>query len=175
MFVPFLYELRDRGVKVGAQEALSLAEALGIGLHKGTLDGFYEVARALCVHREQDLDAFDRAFAHHFRGVPDDALAITDELLQWLEQPAAMRQLTELEKEMLQRLDLAEARERLRGGWRSSGSGTTAAAAGSARAAPHRTAAGDTIPPESRSAPRPAGGAPWRSRASAISAISAPT
>src|ERR1700730_4737876 len=114
MFVPFLYELRDRGVKVGAQEALSLAEALGLGLHKGTLDGFYEVARALCVHREQDLDAFDRAFAHHFRGVPDDALALTEELLQWLEQPAAKRQLTELEKQILERLDLAQARERLR-------------------------------------------------------------
>jgi len=95
MFVPFLYELRDRGVKVGAQEALSLAQALGLGLHKGTLDGFYQVARALCVHREQDLDAFDRAFAHHFRGIPDDALALTEELLQWLEQPAAKRGLTE--------------------------------------------------------------------------------
>jgi uncharacterized protein with von Willebrand factor type A (vWA) domain len=114
VFVPFLYELRDRGVKVGAQEALSLAQALGLGLHKGTLDGFYEVARALCVHREQDLDAFDRAFAHHFRGVPDEALALTDELLQWLEQPKAKRQLTELEQELLERLDLVEARERLR-------------------------------------------------------------
>src|SRR4051812_33439055 len=114
MFVPFLYELRDRGVNVGAQEALSLAQALGLGLHKGTLDGFYEVARALCVHREQDLDAFDRAFAHHFRGVPDDALALTDELLQWLEQPVAKRQLTELEKELLENLDLNQARERLR-------------------------------------------------------------
>src|SRR2546427_5889132 len=114
MFVPFLYELRDRGVKVGAQEALSLAQALGLGLHKGTLDGFYQVARALCVHREQDLDAFDRAFAHHFRGVPDDALALTDELLQWLEQPAAKRQLTELEKQILERLDLAEGRGRRR-------------------------------------------------------------
>ena len=72
MFVPFLYELRDRGVPVGAQEALSLAQALALELHRGILDGFYEVARALCVHREQDLDAFDRAFAHHFRGVPDD-------------------------------------------------------------------------------------------------------
>ena len=114
MFVPFLYELRERGVKVGAQEALSLAQALGLGLHRGTLDGFYEVARALCVHREQDLDAFDRAFAHHFRGVPDDALALTDELLQWLEQPAAKRKLTELERQLLERIDLVEARERLR-------------------------------------------------------------
>jgi uncharacterized protein len=114
MFVPFLYELRERGVKVGAQEALSLAEALGLGLHKGTLDGFYEVARALCVHREQDLDGFDRAFAHHFRGVPDEALAITDELLQWLQEPAGARTLTAAEKELLERLDLEEARERLR-------------------------------------------------------------
>ena len=114
MFVPFLYELRDRGVNVGGQEALSLAEALGLGLHKGTLDGFYEVARALCVHREQDLDAFDRAFAHHFRGVPDDALALTDEILAWLEHPAGRRQLTETEKQLLESLDLAEARERLR-------------------------------------------------------------
>ncbi|MGZ6124983.1 MAG: vWA domain-containing protein [Myxococcales bacterium] len=114
MFVPFLYELRDRGVKVGAQEALSLAEAVALGLHKGTLDGFYEVARALCVHREQDLDGFDRAFAHHFRGVPDEALALTDEVLAWLERPATRRRLTEMEKQLLERLDLAEARERLR-------------------------------------------------------------
>src|SRR5918912_4556268 len=113
MFVPFLYELRDRGVKVGAQEALSLAQALALELHRGTLDGFYEVARALCVHREQDLDAFDRAFAHHFRGVPEEALAIADEVLRWLEQPAGRRQLTELEKELLERLDLKDVHERL--------------------------------------------------------------
>src|SRR4051812_50156186 len=112
MFVPFLYELRDRGVKVGAQEALSLAEALRLGMHKGTLDGFYEVARALCVHREQDLDAFDRAFAHHFRGVTEEALAITDEVLQWLAQPVSRRQLTEMEKELLERLDLPQAPRR---------------------------------------------------------------
>jgi len=114
VFVPFLYELRERGVKVGAQEALSLATALTLELHRGTLDGFYEVARALCVHREQDLDAFDRAFAHHFRGVPDEALAMTDEVLRWLEQPGARRNLTALEEELLERLDLKEARERLR-------------------------------------------------------------
>src|SRR3954462_6015298 len=108
MFVPFLYELRERGVKVGAQESLSLAQALGLGLHKGTLDGFYEVARALCVHREQDLDAFDRAFAHHFRGVPDDAIALTDELLEWLQEPKAKRELTDLEQALLQKMDFEQ-------------------------------------------------------------------
>jgi uncharacterized protein with von Willebrand factor type A (vWA) domain len=114
VFVEFLYELRGRGVQVGAQEALSVAQALELELHKGTLDGFYEVARALCVHREQDLDAFDRAFAHHFRGVPDEALALTDEVLRWLEDPVGKRELTPEEKELLQKLDLHEARERLR-------------------------------------------------------------
>jgi uncharacterized protein with von Willebrand factor type A (vWA) domain len=114
MFVEFLYELRERGVKVGPQEAGSLAQALGLGLHKGTLDGFYEMARALCVHREQDLDAFDRAFAHHFRGVPDEAIALTEELMRWLEEPAARRQLTELERQQLKAMDLEEVREQMR-------------------------------------------------------------
>jgi uncharacterized protein with von Willebrand factor type A (vWA) domain len=114
MFVEFLYELRERGVKVGPQEAGSLAKALGLGLHEGTLDGFYEMARALCVHREQDLDAFDRAFAHHFRGVPDEAIALTEELMRWLEQPAAKRQLTELERQQLKAMDLEQVREQMR-------------------------------------------------------------
>src|SRR5438270_1413565 len=114
MFVEFLYELRSRGVKVGPQEAMSLAQALGAGLHRGTLDGFYETARALCVHREQDLDGFDRAFAHHFRGVPDEAIALTEELMRWLEEPAAKRQLTELEQQMLKALDLDQVRAQMR-------------------------------------------------------------
>ena len=53
VFVPFLFELRARKIKVGAQEAMSLARALSMGLHESSLDGFYHVARALCVHREQ--------------------------------------------------------------------------------------------------------------------------
>ena len=61
-FVPFLYELRAKKVKVGAQEAVALAKALAMGLHDSSLDGFYHVARAICVHRESDLDAFDEAF-----------------------------------------------------------------------------------------------------------------
>src|SRR5919201_4710461 len=106
MFVPFLYELRDRGVRVGAQEALSLAQALALELHKGTLDGFYEVARALCVHREEELDAFDRAFAHHFKGVPDEALRLTEEVLAWLEAPVDKRVLDEDERKLLESIDL---------------------------------------------------------------------
>src|SRR5438270_1554833 len=113
MFVPFLYELRERGVKVGAQEALSLAQALGLGLHRGTLDGFYQVARALCVHREQDLDAFDTAFAVHFKGVTEEAIELTEEMLRWLEEAVPKRELTDEERDLLERLDLKEAKRRL--------------------------------------------------------------
>ena len=62
MFVPFLFELRKRKVKVGLQEAMALAQALKMGLHDSSLDGFYHVARAVCVHSETDLDAFDEAY-----------------------------------------------------------------------------------------------------------------
>lgn len=114
MFVDFLYELRRRGVKVGPQEALTLADALGRNLHDSTLDGFYEVARALCVHRAEDLDAFDRAFAAHFQGVTEEALVLTEELLEWLREAAPRRELSDEERKLIERLDLEEARQRLR-------------------------------------------------------------
>ena len=85
MFIDFLYALRERKVPVGAQEAVALAVALEQGLHDSSLDGFYNVARALLVHSEAHLDDFDVAFAQHFRGVYADAKKITDELLEWLE------------------------------------------------------------------------------------------
>jgi len=88
MFVGFLYELRRQGVPVGAQEALALARALEAGLHDSSLDGFYEVARALCVHSEAHLDGFDRAFLAHFRGVSERGEALAEALLEWLRQAA---------------------------------------------------------------------------------------
>ena len=59
MFVDFLYELRKRKVPVGTQEAVALAEAISKGLHESSLDGFYQVSRALMIHSEQHLDDFD--------------------------------------------------------------------------------------------------------------------
>ena len=89
ILVPFLYELRAKKLKVGPPEALAMARALARGLHESSLDGFYHVARALCVHREADLDAFDQAFSSHFKGVTLEAIAIADELSQWLSDPMA--------------------------------------------------------------------------------------
>jgi uncharacterized protein with von Willebrand factor type A (vWA) domain len=113
MFLEFLYELRRCGLKVGTQEAMALAEALARDLHETTLDGFYEVARALCVHREQDLDAFDTAFAAYFKGVERAAIELTDELIAWLKESVGRRELTDEERRLLESIDLAEVRRRL--------------------------------------------------------------
>ena len=89
MIVPFIYELRQRDVPVGVQEALALSRALGAGLHHNSLDGFYHVARALLIHSEAHLDAFDRAFLAHFRGIEDEAQSVHEKLLEWLKEAIA--------------------------------------------------------------------------------------
>ena len=112
MFVPFIYALRARGVPVGTQEAVSLGQALAAGLHESSLDGFYEVSRAILVHDEKHLDDFDQAFATHFQGAEEAGLALEKELLDWLEDAKdRVRELTEEERAMLERYDLDELRE----------------------------------------------------------------
>ena len=108
MFIDFIYELRRNKVPVGMQEAVALARALGLGLHDSSLDGFYFVARSILVHRESHLDAFDVAFAAHFRGIAADAKEIHAELLDWLRDPIQRRQLTDEERALLKALDLEE-------------------------------------------------------------------
>src|SRR5262245_54075972 len=108
MFVDFLYELRSRKVPVGAQEAVGLARALGAGLHDSSLDGFYNVARAMLVHSEAHLDDFDLAFAKHFRGVHVEAKAVAEELLDWLRDPIKMQELSDEERSLIEALDMDE-------------------------------------------------------------------
>jgi uncharacterized protein len=108
MFVEFLYELRQRRVPVGTQEAVALARALALDMHESSLDGFYHTARALLIHSETHLDDFDLVFAHHFRGVPLAAKAIAQELLDWLKNPLKMRELSEEERAGIEALDLEE-------------------------------------------------------------------
>ncbi|MBK8941915.1 MAG: VWA domain-containing protein [Polyangiaceae bacterium] len=108
MFVDFLYDLRRRKVPVGAREAVSLARALGFGLHDSSLDGFYLVSRSLLVHDEKHLDDFDVAFAEHFRGVHIESKKIAEELLSWLRDPIKIRELSDEEREALRKLDLDE-------------------------------------------------------------------
>lgn len=137
MFVPFLYELRARKVPVGTQEAVALAGALKAGLHDSSLDGFYFVARALLIHDEKHLDAFDEAFGKAFHGLEGKALELHQQLLDWVKEarqrlPALTDEeralLEQLEPDELQRLfeeRLREQKERHDGGNKWIGTGGT--------------------------------------------------
>ena len=111
LIVPFLYELRQKKLKVGSQEALLLSRAMRLGLHDDTLDGFYYLARALLVHRESDLDKFDEAFLAHFKGIVVEARNILDQLEEWLKNPKVLESLTDEQRAALQNLSVEELRE----------------------------------------------------------------
>ncbi|MEW6277518.1 MAG: VWA domain-containing protein [Candidatus Eremiobacterota bacterium] len=108
MVVPFVYELRRRGVPVGVQEAVALAAALRKGLHGDSLDGFYHVSRSLLVHSENHLDAFDEAFLAHFKGVQANGIELQRQLLEWLKEAARREDLSPEERELLERYDPEE-------------------------------------------------------------------
>ena len=112
MLVPFLYELRERGVPVGTQEVLSMAQALKAGLHDSSLDGFYNVARAVMVHNEAHLDAFDEAFLSFFKGIEIESKKLKDELWDWLQNARQeMAELTDEQRAFVESLDLEELRQ----------------------------------------------------------------
>ena len=111
MFVDFFFELRRRKVPVSTQEWLALMEALALGLHDSSLDGFYHLARALCVKDLAHYDAFDAAFLAHFRDVPQGAFALTEELLEWLRDPKNLGSLTDEQRAQLRELDLEALRK----------------------------------------------------------------
>ena len=109
MFIAFVMELRRRKVPVGLQEVMSLAEALTKGLHNSSLEGFYDVARALLIHSERHLDTFDEAFAVTFRGAQDAGVAITEELLNWLrDAQARQKELSEAERALFEQFSREE-------------------------------------------------------------------
>jgi uncharacterized protein with von Willebrand factor type A (vWA) domain len=112
MFIPFLYALRERKVPIGAQEAVMLAKALSLGLHEDSLDGFYYAARAICVHNEAHLDAFDDAFLSYFKGVERGALELKAQIFEWLnDAKEGFPELTPEEKELFEQFDLDQLRE----------------------------------------------------------------
>src|SRR5688572_29979969 len=111
VIVPFLYELRERELKVGSQQAILLARALSLGLHGSSLDGFYYLARALLVHRESDLDKFDEAFLAHFKGIIVESKKAIDALEEWLKDPKVLESLSDEQRAMLKDLSAEELRE----------------------------------------------------------------
>lgn len=113
MLLEFLEALRKRKVPVSTQEWLALMQALSLGLHGSSLDGFYRVARTVLVKDVAHFDAFDEAFALTFTGAQEEALKLTEELLSWLQDPVKRRELDAAQLAALEKLDLAEARRRM--------------------------------------------------------------
>jgi uncharacterized protein with von Willebrand factor type A (vWA) domain len=108
-FLNFLYRLRKFDVPVGAQEAVALAQAMQIGLHENSLDGFYYLARSLMIHREGHLDAFDQAFLAEFKGVEGEHVRLKEELMEWLKDAKLkLEQLSPEERALAESLDLEE-------------------------------------------------------------------
>jgi uncharacterized protein len=106
MFIDFLYELRRHELHVSAHEWMALMDALALGLHDSSLDGFYRVARSVCVKDVAQYDAFDEAFLAYFKDVHVDALKLTEELLRWLENPALPRARSDEERALLASMDI---------------------------------------------------------------------
>ncbi len=86
-------------------------EGLAKGLHDSTIDGFYRLCRTICVKDVAQYDAYDQAFAEYFRDVVRDAAAMTQQLQDWLNNPALRKQLTDAQREALQGLDIEKLRE----------------------------------------------------------------
>src|SRR5215813_588292 len=114
MFLDFFFELRRLKVPVATQEWMTLMQGLSLGLHDSSLDGFYRLARAVCVKDIAHYDAFDAAFLAVFRGITRDSLLLTEEMMSWLADPKLKEMLTEEEKELLRNMSLAEVRELFR-------------------------------------------------------------
>ncbi len=111
MFIDFLFTLRSHKINVSTHEWMTLMEALAKGLHDSSLDGFYRLCRTICIKDVAQYDAYDQAFAEYFRDVARDAAAMTQQLQDWLNNPALRNQLTDEQRAALQGLDIEKLRE----------------------------------------------------------------
>ncbi|MCW5801913.1 MAG: VWA domain-containing protein [Deltaproteobacteria bacterium] len=111
MLVDFLFELRAKKVPVSTHEWMALMEAMALGLHESSLDGFYHLCRTICVKDIALYDAYDEAFLAYFKDVHADALKLTEALRAWLADPRALEGLTEEQRQALRELDLEKLRE----------------------------------------------------------------
>lgn len=87
MFARFFYLLRERGLKISLNEWMTLMEAMEKGLHRSSLNGFYELCRVVLIKSETDYDSFDQVFLEFFRDVPYRG-ELPEEFLEWLNDPA---------------------------------------------------------------------------------------
>ena len=111
MLIDFLFELRAKKVPVSTHEWMALMEAMALGLHESSLDGFYRLCRTICVKDIALYDAYDEAFLAYFKDVHVASLQLTKDLLDWLSDPKAMDALTAEQRAAMQGLDLEKLRE----------------------------------------------------------------
>jgi hypothetical protein len=111
MLIDFLFELRAKKVPVSTHEWMALMEAMAMGLHESSLDGFYRLARTICVKDIALYDAFDEAFLAYFKDIHQQGIDLTEELLHWLGDPKALQGLTEEQRQQLKELDMQKLRE----------------------------------------------------------------
>jgi uncharacterized protein with von Willebrand factor type A (vWA) domain len=90
---------------------MALMEAMALGLHESSLDGFYHLCRTLCVKDIALYDAYDEAFLAYFKDVHTDALQLTEQLRAWLADPRNLEGLTDEQRAALKELDLEKLRE----------------------------------------------------------------
>jgi hypothetical protein len=136
LLIDFLFELRRRKLPVSTHEWMALMEAMALGLHESSLDGFYRLCRTLCVKDIALYDAYDEAFLAYFKDIHADALVLTEQLREWLSDPRALDGLTPEQQAAMKELDferlralfeqrLKEQKERHDGGNRWIGTGGT--------------------------------------------------
>src|SRR5678809_1013775 len=101
MLIDFLFELRRRKLPVSTHEWMALMEAMALGLHESSLDGFYHLCRTLCVKDIALYDAYDEAFLAYFKDVHQNSLQLTEELRAWLDDPTLLESLTDEPRQML--------------------------------------------------------------------------
>lgn len=111
LFGRLFYGLRGAGIKVSPTEWVALMRALAEGAVEPTLEALYAVGRALLVKHEAHFDTWDQVFAATF-GEGEMPVALTEELLAWLEQPLERPGLSAEELAQLEALSLDELRER---------------------------------------------------------------
>jgi hypothetical protein len=110
MFINLFHALRRLGVPVTFNEWLLLQKALSENLADSSLTRFYYLSRAILVKTEAHFDKFDQAFLECFGHIETD-----EELLRSIEERLKRHpplELTEEEKQMVERLDLEELRTR---------------------------------------------------------------
>jgi hypothetical protein len=100
----FFFTLRESGLPVSVTEYLTLLEALEARVATLSVDDFYFLARACMVKDEKHFDRFDRAFAHHFKGI-EQAFAVLEAQLpdDWLRKMIE-RNFTEEERAQIEAL-----------------------------------------------------------------------